>query len=373
MHIGLLFTYGYSLNTWKESGTLNREVLFYKKLAEEKNIQFTFFTFGNKNDLMIDLQSKNIKIVPIYELITKSRNKYINIIKSLYIPFKLRKYFSSIDLIKQNQLQGVWIAIILKLLTGLPLFTRTGYDVFKFSIHEKKGIIKIFFYFLLTQIALAFSNLYTVSNKTELDYLQKRFLFSKNILHRPNWIAYSEIVDINERSKHEIISVGRLEKQKNYEELINLFEDSKFVINIVGSGSKKDKLVELAKQKNIKVNFLGRLENEDLQKVYDKYLFFVSTSKFEGNPKSVLEAMSKGCVVIASNIENHRELITNEENGYLIPDNCNSLSSFINSLLQNEKKLSVVSSNSREYVVKNNGINTLCDFEYSDYKELQRN
>ncbi len=373
MHIGLLFTYGYSLNTWKESGTLNREVLFYKKLAEEKNIQFTFFTFGNKNDLMIDLQSKNIKIVPIYELITKSRNKYINIIKSLYIPFKLRKYFSSIDLIKQNQLQGVWIAIILKLLTGLPLFTRTGYDVFKFSIHEKKGIIKIFFYFLLTQIALAFSNLYTVSNKTELDYLQKRFLFSKNILHRPNWIADSEIVDINERSKHEIISVGRLEKQKNYEELINLFKDSKFVINIVGSGSKKDKLVELAKQKNIKVNFLGRLENEDLQKVYDKYLFFVSTSKFEGNPKSVLEAMSKGCIVIASNIENHRELITNEENGYLIPDNCNSLSSFINSLLQNEKKLSYVSLNSREYVVKNNGINTLCDYEYSDYKELQRN
>ena len=45
------------------------------------------------------------------------------------------------------------------------------------------------------------------------------------------------------------------EVQKNYEELINLFEDSKFVINIVGSGSKKDKLVELAKQKNIKVNF----------------------------------------------------------------------------------------------------------------------
>ena len=35
MHIGLLFTYGYSLNTWKESGTLNREVLFYKKLAED--------------------------------------------------------------------------------------------------------------------------------------------------------------------------------------------------------------------------------------------------------------------------------------------------------------------------------------------------
>ena len=373
MRIGLLFTYGYSLNTWKESGILNREILFYKKLAEEKNIQFTFFTFGNKSDLLIDLQSKNIEIVPIYELITKSRNKYINLIKSLYIPFKLKKYFTSIDLIKQNQLQGVWIAIILKLLTGLPLFTRTGYDVFKFSIHEKKGLIKIFFYFLLTQIALAFSNLYTVSNKTELNFLKKRFLFSKNILHRPNWIADSGVVDISKRAKYDIISVGRLEKQKNYEELINLFEDSEFEINIVGSGTKKHSLIKLAQQKNVKVNFLGRLENEDLQKVYDNYLFFVTTSKFEGNPKSVLEAMSRGCIVIASNIENHSELITNEQNGYLIPDNCISLSSFIKSLLQNEKKLIDVSLNSKEYVIKNNNINTLCEFEYNDFKELKRN
>ena len=58
----------------------------------------------------------------------------------------------------------------------------------------------------------------------------------------------------------------KVEKQKNYEELINLFEDSKFVINIVGSGSKKDKLVELAKQKNIKVNFLGRLKMKTFKK-----------------------------------------------------------------------------------------------------------
>ena len=86
--------------------------------------------------------------------------------------------------------------------------------------------------------------------------------------------------------------------------------------------------------------------------------------------------MSKGCIVIASNIENHRELITNEENGYLIPDNCNSISSFINSLLQNEKKLSDVSLNSREYVIKNNGINTLCDFDtvtIKNYRETSLN
>ena len=28
MKIGYLFTYGYSLKTWEESGTLNKELLF---------------------------------------------------------------------------------------------------------------------------------------------------------------------------------------------------------------------------------------------------------------------------------------------------------------------------------------------------------
>ena len=35
----------------------------------------------------------------------------------------------------------------------------------------------------------------------------------------------------------------------------------------------------------------------------------ISSSLFEGNPKTILEAMSMGCIVIASDIKNHRELI----------------------------------------------------------------
>ena len=35
MKIGYLFTYGYSLKTWEESGTLNKE-LFYLKTSRRK-------------------------------------------------------------------------------------------------------------------------------------------------------------------------------------------------------------------------------------------------------------------------------------------------------------------------------------------------
>ena len=46
---------------------------------------------------------------------------------------------------------------------------------------EKKRLYKNFFYYIITQIALASSNFYTVSNKTELNYLNKNFIFSKNV------------------------------------------------------------------------------------------------------------------------------------------------------------------------------------------------
>ena len=41
----------------------------------------------------------------------------------------------------------------------------------------------------------------------------------------------------------------------------------------------------------------------------NNYKYYLSSSKFEGNPKTILEAMSSGCIVIASNIKNHKEII----------------------------------------------------------------
>ena len=66
-------------------------------------------------------------------------------------------------------------------------------------------------------------------------------------------------------------------------------------------------------------------------------MFFSYNINVRRKSKSVLEAMSGGCIVIASNIENHTDIITDGENGYIIPNDCNSLDLFIESLLQNKK------------------------------------
>ena len=47
------------------------------------------------------------------------------------------------------------------------------------------------------------------------------------------------------------------------------------------------------------------------------YIFFITTTLFEGNPKTILEAMGAGCVVVAPNSKNNIEIIENNHNGYL--------------------------------------------------------
>ena len=135
MNVLVVFTFNYSLETWKNSGTLNREVSIYKKLHEKNNVNFVFLTYGDASDQKIDLTSFGIKVIQIYAYIKKSNYKFLNYIKSFFVPIKLLKLLKkqNIDIIKQNQLLGSWVAILIKLLLKKPLFTRTGYDMYTFS------------------------------------------------------------------------------------------------------------------------------------------------------------------------------------------------------------------------------------------------
>jgi len=119
MNVLVVFTYGYSLETWNESGTIFRELSIYKKLHELYGIEFTFLTFSDSNT-DFNLQKYGIKVISVYDFINLSGNKYTNYLRSFLIPFYLRDIVESVDLIKQNQLLGSWISIIMKILYRKP-------------------------------------------------------------------------------------------------------------------------------------------------------------------------------------------------------------------------------------------------------------
>ena len=64
MHVLVFLTFGISFMDWEKSGLLSREILLYKKLNEEKKINFTFVTFGNSKDEDI---VKDFNVIPYYK------------------------------------------------------------------------------------------------------------------------------------------------------------------------------------------------------------------------------------------------------------------------------------------------------------------
>ena len=59
MEIILTFTYKTSLKVWEDTGLLTREMLFYKKLADKYQINFTFITYGDNYDLRFENYFQN--------------------------------------------------------------------------------------------------------------------------------------------------------------------------------------------------------------------------------------------------------------------------------------------------------------------------
>ena len=368
MNIILIFTYGVSLKDWSETGILKRELEIYNKMTDLYDVKFTFITYGNKEDIGF-FDNKNIEIIPIYKYVKKYKNKYLRFLMSFIFPFRIRKILIDKSLIKTNQLNGVWIGIILKKLLKIPLFVRTGYNLYEFSIYEKKSKIKRFFFHQLTKIALKASDLYSVTSNQDKKFLEKNFKFDKEIKLIPNWVNKISYKDFNDRHCNNLLTVGRIEDQKNYKLLIDQLKKTDYELDLIGDGSRKNELKNYSKELNSKVNFLGKKAHEDLIEFYKNYRIFISSSLYEGNSKVILEAMASGCVVVAFDNKNNREIISDEKNGFLYTTE-NELISKINKVITDEKLYEFISKNGYEQIKNNNLLKKIVLDEIEYYKFL---
>ena len=371
MHVVIFFTYDYSLKIWSDTGILDRELIYYKKLlAKDTNLQITFVTYGEFDDLDYDINLDRVNVIPVYSLINKNNSKIINLIKSLYVPLLLKNKIKDVDMVKQFQLHGAWISIIYKYLIKKPLIVRTGYDMYSFSIKEKKSILKRLIYRFLTYLSLKKSNLYTVSSKSDYNFLKSNFKFDETkLLIRPNWVMEVDNYSIKNRSKNKILSIGRLEKQKNFSDLIRSFTDSTYEIDIYGEGSEKEKLQYLAEESNVRVNFKGLVSYYELQNIYKDYAFYVSSSKYEGNPKTILEAQNSGCIVIVLNEQNSKDIIDTNVDGIIVND-ISEIQNEINALVYDDKKMDEISKRAVQRVKEKNNIELLIDLDINDFNSL---
>lgn len=154
-----------------------------------------------------------------------------------------------------------------------------------------------------------------------------------------------------------ILYVGRLSYGKGLFDLIEIAKkinekhDIKFYL--VGKGELEKALQEKIQKENLKdyVKILGQIEHDQLVQMYQKAIFFIFPSYYEGFPTVVLEAMSSGLPVLASDIDAHKYFIDNFKNGILIKKgSIEDATEKIEILLNNENLRKELGKNARKTV-----------------------
>ena len=371
MKIAVFLTYNYSLQTWLNSGTLNRELEIYNQINNLNNAEFTFYTYGDFHDFELIKDFPNFNVVPMFKKIRTKVSLY-KFLYSLLIPIVYRKNIAKEDILHQHQLLGSWVVLLSKLLYRKKILIRTGYDMYEFSKLNNDGLVRRFLLSCLTYISLKFSDLYTTTSQEDIKFLKSNFKVNyKKIKLRLNWIIDNKFKAIDKRISNEILSVGRLDSQKNYKKLISLFtKESNFSLKIIGSGPEKKELEDIIRNNNLKVSINDNLSNEDIKKEMNNYKYYLSSSKFEGNPKTILEAMSTGCIVIASNIKNHKEIIKHGTTGFLYNSESSDIFEIFKNLEASSDLQKKISLNAFNTVLETNDISIISKEMSEDYKFL---
>lgn len=138
------------------------------------------------------------------------------------------------------------------------------------------------------------------------------------------------ISSISNCKQKRIIAVGRLEWEKGYERLIDIWEVvsikfSDWYLDIYGEGSLYKELKAIIYNRGIKRIQIHN-ETNNISKEYANSSIFVSTSYFEGFPLVLLEAMKHGVPCIAFDCPfGPASIINDSECGYLIENGNKSL------------------------------------------------
>ena len=289
---------------------------FYKNELKKKGINVfeirssrTLFGFFKVKSLVKQIILKNSKAKNIF----LSNINYSNVLTMLFLSNLKMK----ICLIERTPLEELNI-------------------YYNFIDFIKKNIIKLLIRFTYKNASMCIANSNYISKK----YNEKYKLKFKTIFP-PSFDGKINIKKKNNvSSKIKIVTTCRLSKEKGILDLIFLIKEmgKNYYLDIIGDGPDYLFLKNIRNKLNLqkKIKFIGYVSNRKIREKISKYNLYINNSDFEGFPNTVVEALSVGVPVLASQSHGGINEIINDKNIGIIYQNKDQLKKKLNLITKNK-------------------------------------
>jgi|LakMenE01Jun11ns_1017448.scaffolds.fasta_scaffold9798708_1 glycosyltransferase involved in cell wall biosynthesis len=169
------------------------------------------------------------------------------------------------------------------------------------------------FYKIFINFVFYFSSKVICQSSFWESFFKDHGVSNKKLFVLENWVPNSVIsrtLNFKKKFLHDntfkIISVSRIEKDKGIDSIINLAVKLNgklnFIIDIYGTGSYEQELIQLIKLNNLQniVNFKGWLSNDKMYTTIYQYDVAILFSNIEGYPNVILDYIFSKIPIIAS-------------------------------------------------------------------------
>ncbi|MDR2593985.1 MAG: glycosyltransferase family 4 protein [Fibromonadaceae bacterium] len=252
-------------------------------------------------------------------------NQYLETISYMVFAF-FHILFNKPNIVHIHGIGPALFAPLFKLIGCKVILTHHGADYKrgKWGFFAKK-VLKIG-----EKIGIKYANRIIVLNECNKNSLCN--IYAEKITVIPNGVELPQRK--NKGQGKFILALGRFVKEKGFNDLLNALPKTTRCI-IAGRADHNSKYSEnLAKKANeLGVELPGFVQGEAKEKLFLECSLFVIPSHHEGLPFTLLEAMSYGCRILASDIPVHKEVGLPEE-CYFPCRNVKRLADCLNSNLQ---------------------------------------
>ena len=218
--------------------------------------------------------------------------------------------------------------------------TKVIYTAHGFHFYKGAPLINWIVYYPIEKICSRWTDTLITINEEDYEIAKKKFKRAKQIEHicgvGMNTERFGREFSFEERQEiknkfgirnEDIVFsyVAELNKNKNQILLFDVIkelkkEKLKIKLLLVGTGKLIEQYKEYVKNNDLEneIKILGR--RTDINNILSVTDIYLASSIREGLPVNVMEAMYKGLPIIAKDNRGHRELVKDNENGFVIKD-----------------------------------------------------